>query len=265
MTNPNNAFSLITGASLGIGRAFARECAGRGMNLALVSLPEEGLKELCESIELEFKVKTIHLECDLSQEGAAQLVANWIASEGVGVNMLINNAGFGTHGPLLESKHEVNLRMIRLNVMTMYSLTWLMLPELMKQKKAWIINMSSIAGITPTPYKSLYAATKGFIAWFTLGLQKELKDTNVSVSYVAPGGVVTNEKVKARIDAAGWLSRKTAVYPEALATLAIRRALNSKAVTVPGLGGKIGYVMARYLPSRLRLWILEKPMSRKSE
>lgn len=265
MTSENaKPYCLITGASQGIGKAFALECASRGWNVALVSLPGEKLPEFTAEIKATHQVDAIYLEADLSHEQAAQTVMDWIQQKQVIVNFLINNAGFGTHGPLVKSNHAVNLSMIRLNVMNTYSLTYLLLPMLLEQPKAWIINMSSIAGITPTPYKSLYAATKVFIAWFTLGLQKELKDTNVKLSYVAPGGVVTNPKVQARIDSAGWLSRKTAIYPDHLARLAVNRALKGKVVTVPGLGGKIGYALARYLPSRLRLWILEKPMSRDS-
>lgn len=265
MENSEKPFSLITGASLGIGKAMAEECARLGMNIALVSLPGENLAALAQQLKEQYKIKAITLELDLSLPDSPKNVLDWINEVGVKVNMLINNAGFGTHGHFEEIKHEVNLKMLQLHVITSYSLIHLFLPMLKAQEKSYILNVSSIAGITPTPFKGVYSASKAFIAWLSRAIQRELKNTNVRVSVVLPGGVITSDKVKARIQSAGWLARKSAVYPEHVARLSIRRLLKGKAITIPGFGGKIGYVLARYLPFSIGLRILEGPMSKRSE
>ncbi|MEM0999193.1 MAG: SDR family NAD(P)-dependent oxidoreductase [Bacteroidota bacterium] len=238
-------YTLITGASRGIGLALARECASRGMNLVLVALPGEDLAGICTEISAAHKVDARFLEMDLSIPNAADQVYEWVLEEGLTVNFLINNAGFGTLGTLLESDLMVHRKMMRLNMDTPYNLICLFLPMLFAQKNGYLLNVASQAAFFPIPWKATYGASKVFLQHISCALQYEMKDTHVNVSCLCPSGVITTPEVRARIEAAGMWSRWAALEPEYVARISIDATIRGKRMIVPGWVNKLVHFLSR--------------------
>lgn len=253
-----SVFTLITGASKGIGKAFALECASRGHNLALVALPNEELHELCAQISKEFRVQVIGKECDLSVPGGAQEVYDWCRDLGLNVQVLINNAGFGSTGNFDSHSMEFYTTMVSLNVLTMVQLTSLFLPHMRKMERAYILNMSSASGFFPVPQKSVYSSTKAFILNMSRSLQRELRETNIKVTVVCPNGVPTTEAVRSRVDALGWKGRMTTVEADYLAKLGMDSLYKGKTVVIPGWFNRMSVFISWLLPTKVAMGFMEK-------
>jgi len=168
---------LITGGSSGIGLEISKRFAKDGYVICWVSLVEEEVQkakiELLEAIP----ETTIHyLIQDLSLEEGAKNVYSWINKNNININVLINNAGFGTFGMSTEIPMEKEVRMIQLNVLSVFKLTRLFLADMVKENKGTIINISSSSSFFPVPRLAAYSATKAFVAHYSRGLQEELKE-----------------------------------------------------------------------------------------
>lgn len=184
--------ALITGASCGIGREIARELAKRGCDLILCSRDENALKTVAG--ELSGTVECTVVAQDLgSREGVKKL---YDAVKNSGVNILVNNAGFGTFGPFVETDLEAELDLIDLNVSALHALTKLFLREFSARgnERCYILNVSSMAGFFAGPGFAAYYASKNYVTRLTEALSVELKHagSNVSVSLLCPGPVHTN-------------------------------------------------------------------------
>ena len=251
-------FTLITGASKGIGEAFAVECASRGHNLALVALPNEGLADLGKKLSSEYRVQVVTKECDLSLPGAASSVFEWCQELGIQVQVLINNAGFGSTGNFDDKPMEFYTTMINLNVMTMVQLTSLFLPQLKKLDRAYILNMASASGFFPVPQKTVYASTKAFIINVSRALGRELRNTNVKVTVVCPNGVPTTEAVRERVKAIGWKGKMTTVEADYLARIGMDALYKGKSVLIPGWFNQFSVFISWLLPTKVAMGFMEK-------
>ena len=183
--------ALVTGASAGIGEAFAWELARRQAELILVSRSEDKLKALGAVLEEEFGVHTHVFASDLSRPGAARDLYGLVQSEGLRVDLLINNAGVGSYGRFENGPAEKDLAMVTLNVCSLAALTRLFLPAMLAAGKGGVINVASTAGLQPIPYLSLYAATKAFVIHFSEALWGETKDSGVRILCLCPGNTET--------------------------------------------------------------------------
>jgi uncharacterized protein len=183
--------ALITGASSGIGAAFARELATRKTNLVLVARSQDKLQQLAEQLQEQFQINTQVIVQDLSKPGAAQAIYDAIASA-MTIDLLINNAGFGDYGKFLDRELSKQIEMIQLNITALVELTYLFLPAMKQRQKGAIVNVSSIAGFQPLPYMSVYAATKAFVLSFSEALWAEYKDSGVSILALCPGATESN-------------------------------------------------------------------------
>lgn len=152
--------TLITGASSGIGEAFARRLAREGHDLVLVARGEERLHELCDELMLKNKITAHYIAADLLKEDAVAMVHDETEKHGFEIDWLINNAGFGSMGDFAELSRENELNIIRLNVLALVSLTHRYLAGMRERKSGTIINVSSTAGFQPIPFFATYAATK---------------------------------------------------------------------------------------------------------
>lgn len=253
-----NTFTLITGASLGIGRAFAIECAKRNMNLVLVALPTPDLEILAQELKQQYAIQVYHLGIDLTADQAAQSIYDFCQQNAIKIDILINNAGFGAAGGFERHNTAFHEKMIKLNVMAAVLLTHLFIPQLKQMPKAYILNTGSAAAFFDMPYKMIYSATKSFIYSFSRVLQQELKNTHVKVSVVCPGGVDTNEEVKKRTAQLNYFVRKTALTPEYVAKVSIEGMLKGKKLIIPGIGGKSYFLLSKIFPYSFKLWILER-------
>ena len=177
--------ALITGASSGIGEQFAHQLAARGHDLVLVARRVDRLERLATELPTNAHV----VPCDLATDAAA--LPGRVAELGVGVELLVNNAGFGTSGPFLEHDPGRDAEQVRLNCEAIVALTHAFLPGMVERGSGGVINVASTAGMQPIPYEAVYAATKAFVISFTDALHTELRGTGVRAMAVNPGPVPT--------------------------------------------------------------------------
>lgn len=227
-------YTLITGASSGIGKAIAYECGKRGMNMILVSLPNQNLELVAKDLADKFKVETVFIETDLTRLDSPKELFNQTQAEGLEVNILINNAGVAGASYFEESALDYIDERIFLNIRALVMLTRLYLPVLSKHKKSYILNVSSLAAFFCIPYKSIYSASKAFVLNFSRSLCGELEGKGVSISVLFPNGVRTNETTHKRIDAHGFIGQWTEVKVEEVARAAIKGMLKRRFYIIPG-------------------------------
>jgi len=251
-------FTLITGASEGIGRALAVESARRGRNLILVSLPGEGLPELAAELEIDHRIKIKFLEMNLTEDESCRKIFEWCEKEKLSIDRLINNAGLGMGGPFQKHTENYYENLMYLNMTAPVALIRLFLPSMKELDKAWILNTGSMAGFLPIPYKTVYAASKSFLLYLTLGLKEELKGSGIQLSILCPNAVPTNDDVKQRIKSAGWLSKITIQTPENVARLALDKMEKGKTVIIPGFVNKLSYIIRGFIPFSLRAKIMAR-------
>lgn len=255
-------FALITGASRGIGKAIAEECARRGFKLALVSLPNEDLPKLAAELSKEFGVDALYLETNLAANEAAETVVTWVNAQKMQISILVNNAGLGSVGPLIDTNEEMHQVMLNLNMQTPYLLIRKLLPNLKKQKQAYIINISSQAAFFPIPYKATYSATKVFLLNLSLALEYELRGSNIHVSVVCPSGVKTSPAIRQRIESAGFLSKMVALEPEEVAEITLSKTIKGKRFIVPGRLNTLSYWLSAMMPDAIKMSFISKKMKK---
>ncbi|HEX2145463.1 MAG TPA: SDR family oxidoreductase [Glycomyces sp.] len=185
-------WALVTGASAGMGRAFARQLAARGHHVVLVARSEAKLAALADELHERHGVDTMVVVQDLAAPGAASLVADVVATAGITVEVLVNNAGIGTFGRDAEIDADYNRNVAMVNVVAVADLVQRFLPGMVARGSGAVVNVASMAGFQPQPYMALYAGTKAFIVNYSLGLWVETKDTGVRVLAVCPGPVDTD-------------------------------------------------------------------------
>jgi len=261
-TGSNPYFTLITGASSGIGKALAFECAKRGMNLFLISLPETGLPDMAKKISDEYYVEIKYFEINLTDENAHNAIHNQLLSNNITINILINNVGVGYNGYFEKLTEDKISDMLMLNIRMTTLLTQIMVPELKKLPKAYILNISSFAAFSPLPGKSIYAASKAYVLYFTRAIRQELKSTNISVSGLFPAGVPTNSLVQERIRKSGWLSKSMVLSPEKTARTAISGLLKGKEIIIPGNRTKAIFLLGSWMPQGLVLKMITREFLR---
>ena len=241
-------FTLITGASSGIGLAMAAECAKRGYNLLMASLPDKTLIRAARYFENKYGITAHVLEVDLTEKNGPQRVKAFTEKHHLKVNFLINNAGIGIEGLVGKYTQESIDTMIFLNIRALTSLTNLFLDELKSQDSAFILNVSSFASYIPIAYKSIYVASKSYVFFFTQSLSSELEGTKIKVSSLLPGGVRTNKVVCERINRDGFFSHISSMKPEEVARQAIKKIHIGRQVIVPGKINNFIYAVFSFLP-----------------
>jgi uncharacterized protein len=248
-------YTLITGASMGLGKELSIECARRGKNLILVALPGSNLRQLCEELGHTFGIRAVCRECDLTQEAALNNLARDILMN-YSVDQLINNAGIGGTTRFEEASPEYLDRIIHLNIRATTMLTRLLLGELKSHKSALILNVASMAAFGALPYKTIYPASKAFIYSFSRGLSRELHDTGVKVVVLAPGPFISNQDVFRRIMKQGFLARLGVMTAREITRQAISGAENGRYVIVPGIWNKFNRFLLRWVPEDFRLYMM---------
>ncbi len=241
--------ALITGASMGLGKALAGECARRGMDLFLVALPDSGLPGLAEELGREHGIEAEWLEGDLTEASTLESLRDRIEAGGVGVDLLINNAGIGTPGHFLDHSLEYHEATIELNALSLVRLVRLFLPDL-RRRNAAILNVASLGAFFPMPTMPIYAATKSFVLHFSLALREELGGA-VGVSVLCPNAIRTTPDVNRYIDNLGPIARGACFTPECIARSALDGVARNKAVIVPGTVNRIIAFMSQIVPRAL--------------
>lgn len=251
-------YAVITGASQGLGKAFAQELAKKGNDLILISLPDQNLPELCSFLEEHFGIQAVYKETDLSVTANVLSLTDWINAN-YEVDILVNNAGIGGTKKFEDSSVSYIEKIIQLNITATSLLTHQLLSNLKKQNKGYILNVSSLAALSPIGYKTVYPASKAFIHSFSRGLYQELKDTNVFVSVVNPGAMATNPEVSERIKKQGFLGKMTLLDPDKVAQRCIRQILKRDTVIVVN---PLSWIMLHILPIWIRLPLMTNAIKR---
>lgn len=184
--------ALITGASSGIGEVFARKLAQRGRNVLLVARSEDKLVTLCNELGRSNSIRAQYVALDLSTPEAPARLFEEAQKRGLSVDMLVNNAGFGSMGEFRKLDLARELNMIDLNVKSLVELTYRFLQPMLARKQGAIINVASTAAFQPVPYMATYAATKAFVLSFSEALWEENRPHGIEVMALCPGVTETN-------------------------------------------------------------------------
>ena len=250
--------ALITGASQGLGRAFAEECAGRGMALVLVALPGTGLVELTRILERAYQVPIEAIECDLTRPEVPAQIAVRCRARGFDVDTLINNAGVGFTSSFAQSSASQNGATVQLNVAALVRLTQEMLPALQEKQRAWILNVASLGAFFPMPSMPVYSSTKVFVLTFSRLLRAELRGSGVRVSALCPNGIRTNRATRELIERQGLVGRLTCRFPDEVARAGLRGLFRGAAVIVPGLANQVLAGASPLVPQGLYMRVISR-------
>ena len=235
--------ALVTGASSGIGLALAQELAARGARLVLVGRDQVALGNVAR----EFGPQTVVINQDLSESGAGERLAAEVARQGVVVDVLVNNAGFGVHGDFATTDLGRELAMVRLQIDTTLALTKAFLPGMKARREGWLLNVASVYSYAPVPHQAVYGACKAFLHSFSEALASEVRDYGIKVSVSAPGTTKTEFRRRA-----GAREKGKGLTPETVAVVAVDALLSGKLVTIPGFWNRLFVVAMQYLPFSLR-------------
>jgi short-subunit dehydrogenase len=248
--------ALITGGSSGIGAAFARQLAAAGYNLILVARREERLATLAHELAERYPISAEVLVADLSKSADIERVETRIGQL-QDLDILINNAGFGSTGDFVEVDVATHVDMISVHVVTSVRLSRAALPGMIARRHGAIINVASVAAFLPLPESATYSATKAYLTIFSEALQVELDGTGVQVQALCPGFTYSEFHDRPKLETFDrsdiprplWMSADE-VAAESLAALS-----RNGVITIPGLKNRLLTVLARNVPLwALRLW-----------
>jgi hypothetical protein len=248
-------YTLITGSSAGTGKQIAIECAKRGFNLFLVSLPNTDLESFSDELRKNYPIDVHHLSIDLRKRKSPQKVFDYAQQNKLIINILVNNAGLGFNGKLEDSSAELVDTMILLNVRASTLLTFLFIPEMKKLKKTYILNISSFAALSPLPNKSVYAATKTYLLFLTQALNSELKGTGISLTSVHPNGI-SSERALENIKKSSFIARSATLTPAQVAKISLDNMFSENVFVIPGVVNKLYYYVGCSLPHGLILRLI---------
>ena len=237
--------TLITGASSGIGAAFARKLAKRGRNVLLVARSEDKLIALCNEIGRVSGSRAQYIALDLTEPDAAAALFEETQKRELLVEMLVNNAGFGSMGDFTRLELKTELEMIDLNVKSLVDLTYKFLLPMRERRQGTIINVASTAGFQAVPFMATYAATKAFVLSFSEALAEENEKHGIRVLALCPGVTDTNFFAASKIDRPPM---RTVQTPEEVVDAALRGLRRGKTTVVSGWTNWITVEAERFVP-----------------
>lgn len=226
-----NNTALVTGASGGIGRDIARIHASRGGDLVIVARRRDALEELKNELAEAHGVSVVCIDADLTEPGAVERIHNQVAEQGIEIDVLVNNAGFGGHGKFHERPWAKDEAMIELNVKALCAMTHQFLPGMVARKRGRILNVASTAGMLPGPLQAVYYASKAFVLSFSQAIAEELAEDGVTVTALCPGPVDTGFGDRAGLEAVESF-QKNAASSDEVARIGYEAMLKGKLVVV---------------------------------
>jgi uncharacterized protein len=238
--------TLITGASAGIGTELARVFASKGHRLALVARRADRLRALAGEIAAAGSAMPIVIACDLEQPGASDEIAAALAAEGVEVEYVVNNAGFGLFGRAVELDRAAQLGIVDLNIRALTDLSLRFSDQLIRHRGG-ILNVASIASFLPGPGMAVYYASKAYVLSFSEALRGELASRGVRVTALCPGPVPSEFQARAGFEP-GFDSAILNVSPADVAKAGYRGLMANKRIVLPGIGIKMLPFLLRLFP-----------------
>lgn len=243
---------MITGAAGGLGRALAAECGRRGYNIFLTDINEKGLLPLQSGLERQFGVCVGTKACDLTRAERVDEMLAVIDQHGIRFDMLLNVAGVDFEGGFLAREREKVVKIVSLNNEATLRITHAVLSRRRPDRPFTLVFVSSLASMFPMPLKATYAASKRFLLDFATSLRQELKNQDVTVFSLCPGGLATTRDAMSGIAAQGFWGGATTNPLELVAHEAISRALSGRRVYVPGLLNRLLSAIGKIIP---RPWV----------
>ncbi|MFB9331114.1 SDR family NAD(P)-dependent oxidoreductase [Paenibacillus aurantiacus] len=225
---------LITGASSGIGKAFAELFAAKKYRLILASRNEEKLNGIARQLRDTYGVETILVPVDLAQRVGPVLLYERVSEQGIAVDILVNNAGIGSFGLLHEQDAHAELEMLQTNVLALSHLMMLFLPDMVKRGSGRILNVGSTTSFYPCPLSANYSASKAFVLSLTEAVAGELQGTGVTVTALCPGATGTDFFRSARMEGQKVSDPRALMSPQTVAEIGYRALMSGKTFVVPG-------------------------------
>jgi hypothetical protein len=261
---------LITGASAGIGREFARQLAPAVSTMILVARRNDRL----EALELELNIINPALDVfsrqlDLRDHAGLEKLCDWLGESGLTVDLLVNNAGLGDRGEFIDSDWERVSSMLQVNIESMTYLTYRILPSMRKSDCGAILNVSSVASLMPVPHMAVYAATKAYVTSFSESLRAELRAMNISVTAICPGPVVTEfEYVSGRTGQSSPTPQTHGFFTVPVQEV-VRKGLEAvsrdKARVIPGVPIQLAIAAFAFIPMFIKRVVLNAYAVRQTE
>jgi len=253
--------ALITGASSGIGRAFAYALAARKMQVVLVARSEKPLHALATQLSEQFHIHAEVIASDLSQEHAAQALLQEVERRGLEIDLLVNNAGFALNGFFEALAPERDHQQVMVDVTTVVDMAHAFVPSMLARGEGAIINTASTASFQPLPYMAVYGASKAFVLSFSQALSEEYRDRGLRVLALCPGATETAFFDTAG-EAASFGSRRT---PEQVVATGLRALEQGRSVVIDGFFNALVAQMPRFFPRRFIARVSGQSVRPKSE
>ncbi|NPV77574.1 MAG: SDR family NAD(P)-dependent oxidoreductase [Anaerolineae bacterium] len=252
------SYVLITGATGGLGKALAAECASRGWNLFLTDLSEQPLEILATGLGRLHSVDIAYHPCDLADAASREALWQAIGQSGLRFHMLLNVAGVDFEGPFREREIAELRTILQVNIEAAVEMTRRILLFRDPTRTLRIVNVSSLAGYYPMPLKAIYAASKRFLIDFSLALNQELRPADVTVMALCPAGMPTNQETRRGIQAQGFLGRITTLNVGAVAARAIHLALAGRKVYIPGAFNQALQLLGSLTPPNVVAFLINR-------
>lgn len=250
------SYTLITGASGGIGEQLAIISAQRGKHLILVARNKQKLEQVASNLRDTYNVFVHCLDFDLSDPNSASEIFSLVQNNMWNVDVLINNAGYGLNGLFSSHSAEEENAMLQCNINSLVALSSLFSQPMIQRGKGGILNIASTAAYTGIPYLASYAASKAFVKNFSIALHAELKQFGVTVSCCCPGGTATNFFDRAKVDRSAMAVPLQS--PEIVAFTALEGLDSKKALTISGWYNAIMVFLTRILPYQINVYVSEQ-------
>jgi len=243
-------WALVTGASSGLGADFARRLGERGVNTVLVARREEPMQELSAELAERYRVQAVVVPMDLAEADAPRKLFDQLTADGVEIEILINNAGFGIYGDFVDITWEREREMLQLNIVTLTELTKRFLKPMVERGSGHVLQVASVAAYQPSPTYAAYSATKAYVLSFGEAVAHELRGTGVTMTVLSPGAVAT-EFLKVAGQRPQFAQRISMIPSRAVTEAGVRAMLRGRASVVPGVVNILAVLATRLLPRRL--------------
>ena len=251
--------ALVTGASSGIGVAFAHQLGKRKLDLVLTARREDRLQAVAGELSEKYGVQTEVIPLDLAAPTGADDLHRAVTERGLVVDVLVNNAGFGVYGKSWEQDYEKIRTMLEVNMVAVTTLTHRFVPEMIERGRGRILQTASIAAFQPAPLYAVYAATKAYVLSFSVAMNHELRGTGVSITSICPG--LTESEFHEVADHLKPPSLESLMMSaEAVARIGIDAMMAGRPVVTPGLPNKLAGGAVKFLPRSWATWVAGKSM-----
>lgn len=249
---------MITGATGGLGKAFALECASRGWNLVITDRSQNLLNTLAESLERGYGIGVQTFACDLTDPVMREDLFRQVVTTGTRLTMLMNVAGIDHEGTFMAQSAQQIQEILRVNIEAPLAMIHSAMQQRDRRSTFRIINVASLAAFYPMPSKATYASSKRFLLNFSMALNQELKGMNTSVTALCPAGLPTTPECIKAIDAQGLAGALTTVDTGRAAYLTLEASLRGRAVVIPGFFNRLIHLAGSLVPANLLAAIIGK-------